>query len=31
LYNETGIDAGHIADAIRNMSKIDVEKLIQLK
>ncbi len=36
LYNEVGIDANHIADAIREMSartckdgdKVDVEKLV---
>jgi 1-deoxy-D-xylulose-5-phosphate synthase len=28
LYNEIGIDANHIADAIREMSKIEVNKLI---
>jgi 1-deoxy-D-xylulose-5-phosphate synthase len=27
LYNEIGIDAGHIADAIRSMSKIEVDKI----
>ncbi len=29
LYNEIGIDANHIAEAIRDMSEIDVQKLIQ--
>ncbi|HVZ98044.1 MAG TPA: transketolase C-terminal domain-containing protein, partial [Chitinophagaceae bacterium] len=29
LYYEIGIDAHHIADAIRDMEKIDVQKLIQ--
>lgn len=29
LYNEIGIDANHIADAIRGMSKIEVKKYIQ--
>ncbi|MGH2565707.1 MAG: transketolase C-terminal domain-containing protein, partial [Ginsengibacter sp.] len=28
LYNETGIDANHIAEAIRDMAKIEVNKLI---
>jgi 1-deoxy-D-xylulose-5-phosphate synthase len=28
LYNEVGIDANHIADAIRDMAKIEVNKLI---
>jgi 1-deoxy-D-xylulose-5-phosphate synthase len=28
LHNEIGIDANHIADAIRDMAKIDVNKLI---
>jgi 1-deoxy-D-xylulose-5-phosphate synthase len=28
LYNEVGIDANHIADAIREMIKVDVEKLL---
>ena len=28
LYDEVGIDANHIADAIRDMSKIEVNKLI---
>jgi 1-deoxy-D-xylulose-5-phosphate synthase len=29
LYNEIGIDAVHIADAIRDMAKIEVNKLIE--
>lgn len=29
LYNEIGIDANHIANAIREMAKIDVNKLIE--
>ena len=28
LYNEIGIDAGHIAEAIREMDKVDVKKLL---
>ncbi|MEP7252785.1 MAG: 1-deoxy-D-xylulose-5-phosphate synthase, partial [Ginsengibacter sp.] len=28
LYNEIGIDANHVADAIRDMAKIEVNKLI---
>jgi 1-deoxy-D-xylulose-5-phosphate synthase len=28
LYNEIGIDANHIADVIREMDKIEIEKLI---
>ena len=28
LYTETGIDANHIADAIRNAAKIEVNKLV---
>ena len=28
LYNEVGIDANHIADAIRDMTKIEVNKLL---
>ena len=28
LYNEIGIDANHIAEAIREMAKIEVNKLI---
>ena len=28
LYNEIGIDAGHIAEAIKEMDKVDVKKLL---
>jgi 1-deoxy-D-xylulose-5-phosphate synthase len=31
LYNEVGIDANHIADAIREMNKVDVAKLFVKK